>query len=54
MIRIAAAGDLHVGADSEGALRPALMEIAKDADAFLLAGDLTKAGLEEEAHVLAN
>ncbi|HEY6652219.1 MAG TPA: metallophosphoesterase [Actinomycetota bacterium] len=54
MIRIAAAGDLHVGADSEGTLRPAVTEIAGDVDAVLLAGDLTKAGLEEEAEVLAH
>jgi Icc-related predicted phosphoesterase len=54
VIRIAAAGDLHVGADSEGTLRPALAELAEDVDAVLLAGDLTKAGLEEEADVLAN
>ena len=54
MIRIAAAGDIHVGADSEGTLRPAVTEIAPDVDALLLAGDLTKAGLEEEAEVLAH
>ena len=54
MIRIAAAGDLHVGADSEGMLRPAVTEIARDVDAVLLAGDLTKTGLEEEAEVLAH
>ena len=27
MIKIAAAGDLHIGADSRGTLRPALTEI---------------------------
>ncbi len=54
MIRIAAAGDLHVGADSVGTVRPAFEQIAEDADVVLLAGDLTKAGLEEEADVLAN
>lgn len=54
MIRIAAAGDLHVDADSEGTLRPAVAKIAPDVDALLLAGDLTKAGLEEEAEVLAH
>jgi hypothetical protein len=35
VIRIAAAGDLHVGADSEGTLRPAVTEIAPDVDALL-------------------
>jgi len=54
VIKIAAAGDLHIGADSRGTLRPALTEIARDVDAVLLAGDLTKAGLEEEADVLAD
>jgi len=54
VIRIAAAGDLHVGADSVGTVRPAFEQIAEDADVVLLAGDLTKAGLEEEAGVLAN
>lgn len=54
MIRIAAAGDLHVGTDSAGSLRPALGELAGDADALLLAGDLTKRGKPEEARVLAD
>ena len=53
MIRVAAAGDLHVGADSRGALRPYLSDVALRADALLLAGDLTKTGQAEEAEVLA-
>lgn len=51
MIRIAAAGDLHFSTDSAGSLREALEDI--DADALLLAGDLTKRGRPEEAAVLA-
>jgi Icc-related predicted phosphoesterase len=53
VIRVAAAADLHVGADSKGALRPYLDDLRDRADAFLLAGDLTKTGREEEAEVLA-
>jgi len=44
----------HPYAIMECTLRPALIEIARDVDALLLAGDLTKAGLEEEAEVLAH
>jgi Icc-related predicted phosphoesterase len=54
VIRVAAAGDLHVGADSKGALRPYLSDVAARADALLLAGDLTKTGEPEEAEVLAD
>ena len=53
MIRVAAAGDLHVGVDSVGRLRPLLTDLASDADLFLLAGDLTHRGRPEEAKVLA-
>jgi Icc-related predicted phosphoesterase len=53
MIRVAAAGDLHVGVDSVGRLRPLLADLARDADLFLLAGDLTHRGRPEEAKVLA-
>lgn len=51
MIRVAAAGDLHFGTDSAGSMREALTDL--DADALLLAGDLTKRGRPEEASVLA-
>ncbi len=54
MIRVAAAGDLHVGTDSKDALRPSLADIADRADALLLAGDLTKTGEPDEADVLAD
>jgi Icc-related predicted phosphoesterase len=53
VIRLAAAGDLHFGLDSEGTFRPALDDMAERADALLLAGDLTRLGLPEEAEVLA-
>jgi len=53
LIRVAAAGDLHVGVDSVGRLRPLLADLARDADLFLLAGDLTQRGRPEEAKVLA-
>lgn len=54
MIRIAAAGDLHFGADSRGTLRPRLQHLAERADLFLLAGDLTRLGDPEEARILAD
>ena len=53
MIRVAAVGDLHFGADSSGTLRPRLHRLAERADVFLLAGDLTRVGEPEEARVLA-
>ncbi len=53
MIRVAAVGDIHFGADSAGTLRPHLEDIAEQADVYLLAGDLTRLGDPEEAAVLA-
>ncbi|HVL05492.1 MAG TPA: metallophosphoesterase [Acidimicrobiales bacterium] len=53
MIRVAAVGDIHFGPDSAGTLRPHLEDIAEQADVFLLAGDLTRLGVAEEASVLA-
>ncbi|HXF35972.1 MAG TPA: metallophosphoesterase [Actinomycetota bacterium] len=53
MIRLAAAGDLHFGADSRGRLRPALASLRGQADALLLAGDLTQTGEPEQAAALA-
>jgi Icc-related predicted phosphoesterase len=52
MIRVAAVGDIHVGADSRGCLRPHLESVAERADIFLLAGDLTRHGDPDEAAVL--
>jgi Icc-related predicted phosphoesterase len=53
MIRIAAVGDLHFGADSAGKLRPQLERLPDEADLFLMAGDLTRYGSPDEAAVLA-
>ncbi len=54
MIRVAAVGDVHFGTDSAGCLRPHLDDLGERADLFLLAGDLTRRGLPEEAQVLAD
>ena len=53
MIRIAAVGDIHFAADAAGTLRPHLERLAEQADALLLAGDLTRIGRAEEAEALA-
>ena len=53
MFRVAAVGDLHVGADSAGQVRPHFEHVADEADVLLLAGDLTKRGELTEADVLA-
>jgi Icc-related predicted phosphoesterase len=53
MIRIAAVGDVHVGTDSVGLLRPHLERLPERADVLLLAGDLTRRGYADEAAVLA-
>lgn len=52
MIRLAAVGDVHVGEDSRGRLRPLFEHLADQADALLLAGDLTRCGTPEETLVL--
>jgi len=54
MIRVAAAGDLHVGPDSARAVGEQLRNLADRADVFLIAGDLTKSGRTEEAAALAS
>ncbi len=53
MIRIAAVGDVHIGPDTAGTLRPALDRIGEHADVLLLAGDLTRHGTVTEAKVAA-
>ncbi|MER7728647.1 metallophosphoesterase [Streptomyces sp. NPDC096323] len=53
MIRIAAVGDIHMGLDSQGVLRPAFETLADCADLLLLAGDLTRHGTPDEARVVA-
>ncbi|MEV0032034.1 metallophosphoesterase [Nocardia sp. NPDC050793] len=52
-MRIAAVGDVHLGAESTGQLRPVLRELPLRADVFLLAGDLTRHGTLDEARVVA-
>ena len=54
MIRVAAVGDVHVGTDSAGCLRPRYEHLGDMADVLLVAGDLTRRGELEEAKVLAN
>ncbi|MFJ8802758.1 metallophosphoesterase [Streptomyces sp. NPDC102487] len=53
MIRVAAVGDIHMGPDSQGLLRPAFETLPRCADLLLLAGDLTRHGTPEEARVVA-
>lgn len=53
MIRIAAVGDVHLGADSRGTYRPHLERLSDQADVLLLAGDLTRVGTVVEAEVVA-
>ncbi|WP_447040811.1 metallophosphoesterase family protein [Streptomyces sp. DSM 118878] len=53
MIRVAAVGDIHMGLDSRGVLRPAFETLPDCADLLLLAGDLTRHGTPEEARVVA-
>ena len=53
MIRLAAVGDVHVGADSAGLYHPHWARMSEQADVFLLAGDLTRHGEPDEAAVLA-
>ncbi|MFB7908351.1 metallophosphoesterase [Kitasatospora sp. NPDC056076] len=53
MIRLAAVGDIHLGPDSKGLLRPAFAGLGAQADVLLLAGDLTRHGTLAEAAVVA-
>lgn len=54
MVRIAAVGDVHLGPDTRGRLRPALLDLPQRADLLLLAGDLTRHGTVEEAAAAAD
>jgi Icc-related predicted phosphoesterase len=54
MIRVAAFGDCHVGADTHGRLRAHLQHVHEHADVLLLAGDLTKCGTVAEAELVAS
>ncbi|MFJ5546532.1 metallophosphoesterase [Streptomyces sp. NPDC093225] len=53
MIRVAAVGDIHLGPDGQGLLRPAFETLPRHADVLLLAGDLTRHGTAVEARVVA-
>ena len=50
MIRVAAVGDVHVGVDSAGRLRPRLADLAADADLFLLAEAVDRGGADLALH----
>ena len=52
-IRIAALGDIHMKVTDKGLWTECFAEISKKADIFLLCGDLTDTGDEEEARALA-
>ena len=52
-VTIAAAGDVHAGEENAKAVASAFAEVAGEADAILLAGDLTTGGERREAEVLA-
>jgi Icc-related predicted phosphoesterase len=50
--RIAAVGDVHVGADTVGQVAAGFRHLAQRADALLLAGDLTRRGTAAEAELV--
>ena len=52
-VRVAAVGDIHIGLEGAGTLRPLLAALPEEADVLLLAGDLTRHGDPAEAEVLA-
>jgi uncharacterized protein len=54
VIRIAAAGDVHCSEENREAVAAAFAQVAEEADAVLLAGDLTTYGEPEQAAVLAD
>jgi Icc-related predicted phosphoesterase len=54
VIRIAAMGDVHFGADAVGTLRPHLEHLPEQADLLLIAGDLTRVGDPAEATLLCD
>src|SRR4029079_10980122 len=53
VIRIAAVGDVHVAEDSDERFEPWIEAVHAEADALLLAGDLTRYGNPAEGAVLA-
>jgi Icc-related predicted phosphoesterase len=54
VIRLAAVGDVHCGTDVRSEVRAQFASVPDHADALLLAGDLTRLGVPEEAEVLAD
>jgi Icc-related predicted phosphoesterase len=54
VIRLAAVGDVHCGADAGRQVREQFSSVPDHADALLLAGDLTRLGAPAEAQVLAD
>ena len=50
--KIAAMGDIHMKAADKGHWRPLFDEISDAADVFLICGDLTDTGDEDEAIAL--
>lgn len=53
MIRVAAVGDVHVGAEPDDVLARDIADLAHCADVLLLAGDLTRCGTVAEAEQVA-
>jgi Icc-related predicted phosphoesterase len=54
MIRLAAVADLHAGPDARDAMASHFANLSDEADLLLIAGDLTRSGLPEEAEALAS
>ncbi|MFF4173307.1 metallophosphoesterase [Streptomyces sp. NPDC001744] len=54
VVRVAAVGDIHLGPDCRGLLRPSFETLPLCADVLLLAGDLTRHGTVPEAEVVAD
>lgn len=52
-IRVACVGDVHLADDLRGRYAPRLRDLSREADALLVAGDLTQHGTVEEAEVFA-
>jgi Icc-related predicted phosphoesterase len=52
MIRLAAVGDIHLGADTVGDFRASIASASDESDLLLLAGDLSRWGAPEEADLV--
>ncbi len=53
VLKIAALGDLHVKEEHAAPYRELFAEISREADVFVLTGDLTDLGKPREAEILA-